>query len=431
MLVALLGVLGASAGFALASSGPPTPTITSAPDNPTASTFASFSFRDAQKGVTFVCSIDGSPFRACSSPKSYSGLVAGAHTFSVEARSGSTTSSAASYSWTIDLTPPSTVITFPVGGSSYNAGGWGAGCQIGTGVCGTAADQSGVALIAVSIRQNATGFYWNGRTYRNTSEAYFPANLYAQSPTGAKWFYPLPLPTPDGAYTVHVLAIDWAGNYTPLRSPATSIFTIATASPPAPSITSKPNNPTTSTTATFAFTDSQPGAKFQCRLDGGSFTACSSPTAYSALSVGTHTFSVRALDAAGNISSPSSYSWTIQQTGGLPFAISGNAPGSLYPGAPAHSVPLTLTNPNSVTIYVTALAVSMQSTGASGCNASWFQITQASIPSAGIAVPANGAVTLPVQGATAPALRMLDSGSNQDACQGAALTLTYTGSAHS
>jgi hypothetical protein len=65
-----------------------------------------------------------------------------------------------------------------------------------------------------------------------------------------------------------------------------------------------------------------------------------------------------------------------------------------------------------------------------GCTSSPFVLTQASIPAAGVQVPANGQVTLPAQGATAPTLRMQDSG-NQDACKNLTFHLDYSGSAHS
>jgi hypothetical protein len=113
----------------------------------------------------------------------------------------------------------------------------------------------------------------------------------------------------------------------------------------------------------------------------------------------------------------------------MPFSISGNVPNPLYPGAAAQAIALKVSNPNSVPIFVTALSANVQATGATGCNASWFQTAAATIPSAGISVPANGSVTVPT--ANDPTLKMLESGTNQDACIGAQLTLSYTGSAHS
>src|SRR5262249_58593905 len=64
---------------------------------------------------------------------------------------------------------------------------------------------------------------------------------------------------------------------------------------------------------TFSGTDSGTGvASFECKLDGGSFAACTSPKSYSSLADGSHTFQVRAIDGAGNVDpTPASFTWTI------------------------------------------------------------------------------------------------------------------------
>jgi hypothetical protein len=122
LLLALLGVLGVAAGLAAAKGGPPAPTITSKPANPTAATSASFGFSDSQAKVTFVCSLDGSSYTVCASPKTYTSLAAGTHNFSVEAKdSTGAASGATSYSWTIDLTPPTISISFPTTNSPLSA----------------------------------------------------------------------------------------------------------------------------------------------------------------------------------------------------------------------------------------------------------------------------------------------------------------------
>jgi hypothetical protein len=105
--------------------------------------------------------------------------------------------------------------------------------------------------------------------------------------------------------------------------------------------------------------------------------------------------------------------------------------GTLFPGVDGKRIPVTLTNPNDVTIYITQVTVSVRSADAPGCSLAWFQVTPASIPSPGVQVPPHGAVTLPAHGAIGPSIQMLESGTNQDACQNSQLTLAYSGSAHS
>jgi hypothetical protein len=55
------------------------------------------------------------------------------------------------------------------------------------------------------------------------------------------------------------------------------------------------------TTARLTFVSDAAGATFQCRMDGGSFTACSTPREDRGLSNGTHTFRVRAIDPTGKV----------------------------------------------------------------------------------------------------------------------------------
>ena len=65
-------------------------------------------------------------------------------------------------------------------------------------------------------------------------------------------------------------------------------------------------------TFTFVGTDAVGVVGFQCSRDGSAYAACSSPLGYSALATGSHTFQVRALDAAGNVdSTPASFTWTV------------------------------------------------------------------------------------------------------------------------
>jgi hypothetical protein len=68
----------------------------------------------------------------------------------------------------------------------------------------------------------------------------------------------------------------------------------------APETTLTPVASPAGATPTFTFASSEPGATFQCRIDGAPFAACVSPFTTPALGDGTHTFEVRAVDVAGN-----------------------------------------------------------------------------------------------------------------------------------
>ena len=113
----------------------------------------------------------------------------------------------------------------------------------------------------------------------------------------------------DGSHTFQVRATDATGNTD--QSAAARSFTVDTLAPET-TITFGPSSLTTNPVA-FIFTSSQPlGTTFQCRLDGGSFAACSSPKTFSGLAPGSHTFRVRAIDAAGNIDpTPATRTFTV------------------------------------------------------------------------------------------------------------------------
>ncbi len=82
--------------------------------------------------------------------------------------------------------------------------------------------------------------------------------------------------------------------------------------PPGTKIDSGPSGTVGTNSVTFTFSSDDPDATFQCKLDSGAFTKCSSPQAYSGLADGAHTFSVRALDQGGQPDpSPPSQSFTV------------------------------------------------------------------------------------------------------------------------
>ncbi len=82
---------------------PPNTTITGNPGAVTTSTSATFTFTASQAGSAFACSLDGAAFTACTSPSTYTGLVAGSHNFRVRATdpAGNTDPTPAAFNWTI------------------------------------------------------------------------------------------------------------------------------------------------------------------------------------------------------------------------------------------------------------------------------------------------------------------------------------------
>jgi hypothetical protein len=129
---------------------------------------------------------------------------------------------------------------------------------------------------------------------------------------------------PSGIYTYAVTAV-----YNSWGSTATSAaFTVLTAT----TISSKPPSVSNSTSASFSFSGGN-GSSYQCQVDGGAYATCTSPTSYSALSQGSHTFNVRA--ASGSSSGPAtSYTWlvdTVPPTQSL--ALASGASGAYLSGS--------------------------------------------------------------------------------------------------
>ncbi|MBX7099576.1 MAG: discoidin domain-containing protein [Myxococcaceae bacterium] len=129
------------------------------------------------------------------------------------------------------------------------------------------------------------------------------------------------LPSPRVAQYVRVTVNgntenDWA-SITELRLLGSTDFT-------APETTLAASGPAegstvTSSSAAFAFSASESGATFECRLNAGAWAACVSPRALSNLAPGASTFSVRAIDAAGNVdATPATRHWTVAQASTRP-----------------------------------------------------------------------------------------------------------------
>ncbi|MBL8916117.1 MAG: OmpA family protein [Archangium sp.] len=255
---------------------PPDTSITSGPSGTTASTSATFAFTSPDATATFQCSLDGAPFTACASPNNLTGLADGSHTYQVRAvdPSGNVDPTPASRTWTVDTTAPNTSFT--------------------------------ATPPAVSNSANASFSFTSteaGSTFECSLDgAAFTACTSPRAFTGLS----------DGSHTMRVRATDAVGNVD--ATPAAFTWTIDT-TPPDTVFTSTPPANSNSTSATFVFNATEAGSTLQCSLDGAAFAACTSPQTLTGLSVGSHTFRARAVDAAGNIDpTPASFTWNVDVT---------------------------------------------------------------------------------------------------------------------
>ncbi len=81
---------------------------------------------------------------------------------------------------------------------------------------------------------------------------------------------------------------------------------------PETTITSGPAGPTNDDSPSFGFSTTAPGSSFECRLDGGAWSACSSPRSYSNLADGSRSFEVRAIDAETDVDpTPATRGFTV------------------------------------------------------------------------------------------------------------------------
>ena len=341
---------------------PDTTIGTPKPSSLTNAASATFVFTSNEPG-TFRCSLNGSTPTLCASGQVYSGLTDGVQVFSVFAvdSAGNPDPTPATYSWTVDITPPAatilsgprlrTNVRVPVFTFSSNEAGSTFRCSI-----------DGAAF--ASCTSPFTGPTQAEATHNFRVVATDPANNPQPNPTSYTWVVDLTPPDTvidgfppnpsndvvpsltfvaaglaagelatfrcslDGAvavpctppysvsvpsnatHTLAVTATDEAGNSD--ATPASYSWLVDTV-PPLTTL-NPPTTPlvTNHTSASFTFSSNEPNSTFGCELDGQGVTSCASGQEYTSLGDGGHTFAVFAIDPAGNPDpSPRSYSWTV------------------------------------------------------------------------------------------------------------------------
>ena len=252
---------------------PPETVITAAPSGVVSSTSATISFSSPDSPVTFECQVDGAAYAGCSSPLLLTGLGQGPHTVLVRAvfQGSLRDPSPASATWTVDTVGPTTTIT--------------------AGPSGTV----GAGATSFSFTANEPATFTcrldGGAPYACTS----PEGLGALG---------------SGSHTFGVRATDGAGNSGPEATRTWTVDAVA----PVVTITGQPATPTQQTSGTVTFTVDDNTATVECRLDGGVWATCASPTTRTGLADGTHVLEVRATDPAGNVSDPASAQWRVDTT---------------------------------------------------------------------------------------------------------------------
>jgi hypothetical protein len=199
---------------------------------------------------------------------------------------------------------------------------------------------------------------------------------------------------------------------------------------PKPKITMHPDKLATSTSAKFVFAVRGGKPRFQCRLDGRPpWSACQAPVTFSKLATGAHSFSVRVV-ARGRHGGATRFRWQVLEPKDFSITPQLGGLGALYPGAPAQALPVVITNPNPVPIFVTSLQV-RATADPPGCGSAENLILAGASASgtAPIKVPASGSVSLPAAGVAAPSIQLRDLPVSQDACQRAQFPLAFSGAA--
>jgi hypothetical protein len=249
--------------------GSPAVTVTEGPAAASSSKTAVFHFTKNVPEAVSECRIDSGAWSVCTSPAAYPNLGDGPHTFEVRSfLPGSEAGETATRQWTVDTTAPALTVA---GGPSGPTTATGAHFTI------TADDEE--AAIECSLDGGAWADCAGNAAFNGLA---------------------------DGDHALRIRAVDPVGN-TGLARRDWSVDATA----PVTTLRSVPDNRTTAFNARFTFNANEPGATFECRLDGGEWKACSSAHQVRNLSRGSHAFAVRATDRLGNTGQAATHAWRI------------------------------------------------------------------------------------------------------------------------
>ena len=239
------------------------------------SVMVTFGFKSAEANVSFDCALDNGSYSPCQSGATFGPVGDGPHSFAVRARdrAGNMDASPAIYAWSVDTSTPDTqLLSGPVGATGSQTASF----------TFVSPDAGGGATFQCSLDNSA----WVACTS--------PRNYSALT---------------MGVHTFEVRVRDAVGNYDP--TPATRTWSVDL-TPPNTTIVSGPTGTQASASATFTFSSNEANSTFECKLDTGTYAACTSPANFTSLAQGPHTFAVRAIDSAGHPdATPAARTWTV------------------------------------------------------------------------------------------------------------------------
>ncbi len=152
-------------------------------------------------------------------------------------------------------------------------------------------------------------------------------------------------PTADGTVTVDLAAGSAQDSVTNTNTAAGRLQVVSDRTAPHVSISGAPAGATTDKTATLGYSVDDSSATVTCKLDDVVVACSSAGTDFAGLALGNHTFTVTAVDAAGNVGTASK-SWTVVAPG-VPIVTFTTAPPSSTTDA---SETITFTSDTSGTV---------------------------------------------------------------------------------
>ena len=262
----------ATAVWEVDTTAPATPSISTGPADPTNQTAASFVLSGVESSSRLSCQLDNLGWATCPQPLGYASLASGAHSFRVRATDTAGNSSGeASHLWTVDTTQPAPASFIDGPASPSNS----------TSVVFDFAETDPGTIDSFSCSLDGGAY--------STCDGSEVVTV-----------------TGDGVHVYAVRARNTAGTES---AAALWQWVLDTQAPTAPVFSTTPDATTTSTSALFSFA-SEPGTSFTCSVDGAAPTSCASPVTLTSVSLGSHSFTVTAQDAARN-TSQSRFDWTV------------------------------------------------------------------------------------------------------------------------